>query len=745
MLRKLSLFSIALVLLVASGPTRAQQPQQQGAPAVTFQTEVNYVDVDTIVTDQQGNFVGDLKKEDFDLLEDGKPQKIDMFSLVDIPFEKQDRFLVAGVPVTTDVQSNRRPVTGRVYVIVLDDLDVSPMRSQQTRKAAREFVERYFGANDIGAVAYTSGRADATQEFTSNPRLLLAAIDKFMGRRIRSAVLEYVDKLYQSQLATDATTDTTSDTSSDSNTDRNSPGITERAQQSMQTDDLERQFRATGVMDTIKNLADFLSTVRGRRKAMVIFSEGIDYPINDIFGISNDSVILRLMQDAITAAARANVNFFTIDPRGLVGMTDDMMELGGAGVMTLGGPTEPSGDPRTMFSGRQIFMDEMRLSQNSLRTLADETGGFASVQKNALEPTFEKIVNANSHYYVLGYYPPNHPRDGKFHKIQVRVKRPGLSVSARKGYASPRGRTAEERKRDDEAKRLRESKNGSADNTSAELRDVLLRPMQQSGLTFTVQAAPFKSGEKEASVALAIELDGTALQFTPQPSKDVFTDKVELSFFSVNDQGKSQKGTRSEVDLTLRPETYQRVRATGMRLNPRITLPPGRYQVRIGARETGAGRTGSVFYDLQVPDFSKDPLMLSGILLTSASSSQMPTAQADPTVAKLLPAAATSLREFPRNDTLALLAEIYDNNSSKQPRQFDTTIRLLGEDGTEAFVARDSLSNTGDAKKWDVYAYTHQIPLKDIAPGRYLLRVEIVQRGNKDAKPVMRETLITIK
>ena len=138
--------------------------------------------------------------------------------------------------------------------------------------------------------------------------------------------------------------------------------------------------------------------------------------------------------------------------------------------------------------------------------------------------------------------------------------------------------------------------------------------------------------------------------------------------------------------------------------------------------------------------------MLSGVLLSAPSTDQTPTAQKDAVVEKVLPGAATSRRDFLRSDTLSLLAEIYDNSSSRQPRQIDTTVRLLAETGQDAFVAHDALTNTGDAKKWDVYAYTKDIPLRDVAPGRYLLRVEAQVRGNPNgAKPVSRETLITIR
>jgi len=726
----------------AQAPPQPVQPPAQAPPSVTFQTEVNYVDVDAIVTDSQGNFVSGLAREDFDVFEDGKPQKIDTFSTVNIPVERRDRFLFQDKPVTSDVKSNREIFAGRVYVIVLDDFDISPMRSGQTKKAAREFVEKYLGANDVAAVVYTSGRTDAVQEFTGDPQLLLAAIDKFVGKRLRAQSLDRIDQYYNHLAVEQNMTDDPSSTTDDSGTSITAVG---KATDMADPTDFERGYRARGVLNTIKNLADFLTSVRGRRKAMVMLSEGIDYPMLDVFGSQNATDVLRAVQDAISAAAKANVNIFTIDPRGLVGMTTEWIEMEGSyapQMLGSGVQSSVSGATLVPFNGQQDLLTEMRMSQDSLRVLADNTGGFASLNRNSFGDAFDRIVKANSEYYVLGYYPPTHPRDGKFHKIEVKMKRQGLKVAARKGYASPRGKTPEERQRDEEAQRAREAKAGGANNTSPALREVLNSPMQQGGLTFSVQAAPFKGTEKDrSSIALAMEFDGAPFQFTQQ--QGIYSDKLELSFFSVSEQGKPQQGTRSELNLTLRPETYQRVKASGVRLSQRISLPPGRYQMRIGGRESNAGVLGAVFYDLQVPDFSKEPLMMSGVLIASPSTERTPTAQPDPVVGKLLPGAATSQRDFLQTDTLALLAEIYDNSQSQQQRQIDTIVHLIGETGQDAFAAHDTLTNGGDTKKWDVYAYAREVPLQGIAPGRYLLRVEAQVRGNNGAKSA-RETLITI-
>src|SRR5688500_14525320 len=705
--------------------------QAQDPPSVTFKLEVNYVDVDAVVTDESGNFVSGLTRDDFEVFEDGKPQKIELFSYVELPVEPQYRFAGVGRPVQSDARSNRRAFDGRVYVLVLDDLDVSPMRTALVKRSARQFVDAYLGDNDLAAVVYTSGRTDATQDFTSDRALLSAAIDKFVGRRLQSAAVEALERHYQREL-TKGLGGRDYELAPD-------PGAAiADAAAPMDIRDTERERRSFAVLDTLKNLGEFLSGVRGRRKAVLMFSEGLEMPMSEIYGIHTATDVVGAIKDAVTAAARSNVNFFTLDPRGLIGMTSEYIEASAAAPS----PENTSG----VFGSRnaqQGLLNEMKLSQDSLRTLAEETGGFAAINQNMLGSAFGRIVDANSRYYVLGYYPPTTARDGRFHRIEVRVKRPGLRVSARPGDAAPRGRTPAERKRDEDTRRPRDARRGAVNNTSPELRDALNAPLQQSGLTLTVQAAPFRNTQKEASVALAIEFDGATLPFAPPDSGGLATNTIEVSFFGIDQNGRAQRSTRSQFNLTLRPESFTRVKTGGLRVNHRLLLEPGRYQIRVGARETVGSRAGTVFYDLQVPDFRKEPIMLSGVLITAASAQAAMTAMADPAAPKLLPGPAISRRTFARNDMATVFAEIYDNSSTKQPRQIDTAVTLFSESGQEVFNARDTVLNPGDAVHWILYGLTRDIPLKDVASGRYLLKVEAKLRGN--SLPVVRETLITVQ
>ena len=194
--------------------------------------------------------------------------------------------------------------------------------------------------------------------------------------------------------------------------------------QSFDPSNLERGQRAVGVLQTMRSLAEFLEGVRGRRKALLWFSEGIDYPMAEVFSSQSGNEILQATRDAVNAAARANVNVFALDPRGLIGMTTDFIDATRSGPPDYAGtdPTKPAGTP---FTGVQALLSEMRLTQDSLRTLADGTGGFAAVDTNSFADAFDRIIEANSRYYLLGYTPPTHPRDGRFHRIDVSVKRSG--------------------------------------------------------------------------------------------------------------------------------------------------------------------------------------------------------------------------------------------------------------------------------------------------------------------------------
>ena len=666
-------------------PGQPQAPSDQ-RPSVTFRVEVNYVEIDAIVTDAQGNFVRDLTKDDFEVVEEGKPQDLSVLSLIDIPIERTDAPLYSPTAIEPDVRSNAKEFNGRVFVLVLDDLQTHFGRSVRVRQAAKLFVERYLGANDIAAIVQTGARKDGAQEFTSNHTLLLKAINTFAGQKLRSATLDKIDDYYMQR--------------------ETNPGAAPR-----DLSEAERAFKARNTLSTLRQVADYLAGVRGRRKAVVYFSEGIDYDIDNTIGNRYASDLRDEMLAAIAAATRANVSFYGVDPRGLSGLSDEGIEI-----------TAIPNDP-TLGLGYASLSDELRRSQDSLRTISEETGGFAAVNRNDFREAFGHIIQDNSGYYLLGYYSNDTRRDGRFRRIQVRVKRPGLTVRARKGYTAPKGKAQS-------TTTLANTK------TSPALREALDSPIPISGLPLSVFAAPFKGTAPNASIAVTIEIEGRGLSFAEQ--NGLFADDVEISVIAIDRDAKIKDGGRDVVQLKLKPQTRETVSRAGIRISRRLELPPGNFQLRVGVRDGGTGATGSVLYDLAVPDFPKDPLSMSGILIASGVGNQMPTANPDPEFKTVLPAPPTAIRDFPRGDTLALFTEVYDNQTKVAHRVAIKT-SVIADDGKVVYTAGDERKSDELQGAKGGYGYSAAIETKGLAPGRYVLRVEaetLLTDGGKTKREV---------
>jgi VWFA-related protein len=624
-----------------------QAPAQAGQPPPTFKVEVNYVEIDATVTDAQGRVVDDLTKDDFQVLEEGKPQVVSAFTRVDLPIERQDPLLFRRAAIEPDVRSNREAFMGRIFLMVLDDLQTDFRRTTLVRAAARQFVRRFVGANDMVAVVTTGGSASAGQEFTSSHARLIAAVDKFMGQKRRD-----------------------------------SP-------------DMERSFKARNTYATLGNLAEYLAAVRGRRKAIVWFGEGVDYNIDNAFASRDADVVRMAMQDVIAAATRANVSIYGIDARGVGAGLDEAIEITGI-------PDDTNNS--------SAIQNEVRRAQDSLRTVSEDTGGFAVVNQNDLNSAFGRIVQENSSYYLLGYYAANPARDGRFRSVQVRVTRPGLTVRARKGYLAPRKRPPS-----------KSPANRIEAQMPPEVREALASPIPSRDLGLTVFAAPFAGIAPKASIAMVIEVDPGGLTFVRKDG--TFDADLEVHLLAIDAAGKVQGGGRDVAPLRLREANHEMVTKNGLRLTRRLQLAPGRYQIHVVARETNGGRLGTIRQDLDVPDFSKGPLLMSGITLTSESAARIPTVNPDPGFQDVLPASPTAVRDFPRSDTLGLFVEVYDNQTAAAHRVAITTT-VAADDGRVVFTAEDERASQELQGKKGGYGYLSKIPLAELAPGRYVLRVE---------------------
>jgi hypothetical protein len=241
-----------------------------------------------------------------------------------------------------------------------------------------------------------------------------------------------------------------------------------------------------------------------------------------------------------------------------------------------------------------------------------------------------------------------------------------------------------------------------------------------SGLTMRAFAAPFKGAAPNASVLIGIELFGRDLSLEANS-------KVEVSFLAIDAKAKVFGPRNDALTMNLRPDTRARVEQSGVRLLNRMDLPPGRYQLRIAARDSTKATIGSVIYDLDVPDFYKQPIGMSGVALTSLGGASMMTARPDDQLKDLLPAPPVAARTFAQNDELALFTEIYDN-AGNTPHKVDILTSVLTDEGRVLFKneeARDSSELQGARGG---FGYTTRIPLSEIPPGTYVLNVEARSR-----------------
>jgi hypothetical protein len=262
-----------------------------------------------------------------------------------------------------------------------------------------------------------------------------------------------------------------------------------------------------------------------------------------------------------------------------------------------------------------------------------------------------------------------------------------------------------------------------------------------NGLPLRVFAGPFKGPSRDATIVIAVEVDASQLGLVDKDGTHVGA--LEVSYFATDMKNKFYPGQTQTARLTLKPETYEQVMKTGIRMVVETTLGPGRYQMRIAAgnRESKAG---SVVYDLDVPDFTKDALVISGVAIGSAATSRIMTVNAKTPFATSLPGTITSTRVFDTGDTLGIYAEVYETLKAATSHMVDLTAELRAEGGTVVRTVSDQRSSSELQGKRGGYGFSAQLPLNDVAAGLYVIHVEA--RANVGDRPtVSRDIQIRVR
>ena len=630
----LAIIAFGSVLVVGQVPIQREPlpPRAPQEPIATFRAGVRAIQVDAVVTDNDGNPVRGLTIDDFEITERGKRQPITTFEAVDIPIETQ-------LPDLADADVVTNEGDGRIYLIVIDS--ISAVNAQCAKRELRRFFNDHFGPSDNAAVmTLYRAHVSAGQDFTSNRRLLIRGIDSFVGYSIEDPNGEIVMPGSTSPFAA------------------GSGGVL-----------------GFNRMDRLKDLTEFLLKIPGRRKAIVLITEAIGFDATDFKDYMGTTMNRagQVAHAAMTAATRGNIAIYPIS-------------VGGQGDAAC----------NAISNGLEAAME--------LRSLGAATGGFAHVNSNNFNDTFARLVQEQSVYYMLGFNSGEDKDNGRYVPVKVTLKRPGLKVLSRDGYLAPfKGK---------DSVRPIERRPG--------VESALGSPIPVGGVALKAFAAPFKGKGRTASIVVALEMDPHGLGLSELPDGSM-RGSATVRVVPTDVRAKVLPQIRHVGEVTMAAGARDNVERK-LHVLTKVDLPPGRYQLRIAVGT--AQRGGSVIYDLEVPDYTKKDLAMSGVVLRGSREPEGMFLPAGDPLRSLTISAATTVRAFKDNDKVAVFAEIYDSTAGK-PHSIDVKAEIRSESGEVTPVvttshSSDELKRTGGTLRLDT-----PLPLARLAPGRYVLSVDV--------------------
>ncbi|HVH86077.1 MAG TPA: VWA domain-containing protein, partial [Terriglobales bacterium] len=536
----------------------AQNTQSPNPDDYRIHVTSDLVLTNVVVRDKQGNLVRGLRKDDFSIFEDGKQQSISSFD-----FENVDALATAGAAGPTvsgtvtplkiigvNQRVNKEELKNhRLIVLFFDFGGMEEDDIDRAVQAAQNYVDKQMAPADLAAIVSLASSMRVDQDFTNDKSRLTAVLHGYSSGEGQGF-----------QTGDTGSAEGTPDTGG-----------------SFVADDSEyNQFNTDRKLQAIQAIAKSLSKI-DQKKSIIYFSNGVSRS-----GIENQ-VELRA---AINTAVQANVALYTLDVRGLQAFPPG----GEAQNASLRG--------RSAYSGQSV-LDQFNSnadSQETLTTLAGDTGGKAFLDSNDLSGVFTAVQRDTSAYYVLGYRSSNPEMNGSFRHVKVVLNRPDLKVEYRKGYYGPKD-YAHFDKEDREQQLL--------DELTSELPDI--------DVAVYMAAAYFRLDDAHYYIPVSLIVPGSQIPFVTEKDKDRATIDI---IGVVQDELKRPIGNARET-VKLAVEEARQVRRKNVQYNTAFVLPPGKFHIKFVVRENQTGKLGSFETDITVPDLRKAPLKMSSIVLAS--------------------------------------------------------------------------------------------------------------------------------
>ncbi|MEO8100280.1 MAG: VWA domain-containing protein [Acidobacteriota bacterium] len=554
--------NITLAFLLLSVAAYAQLPPPpapepavaDGAPV--FRTSSQLVVVNVSVKDKDGKFMNDLKVSDFTVTEDGKPQVVRVFE-----FQRLDAVLVTAPVLSTRPPADRvepaapvvkpavavafaPPAPGEVghkdkrLLVLFFDLAGMPVADQiRSQQAARKFIRGQMTEADMVSVMTYTTDLNLLQDFTDDRELLLSVVDKLIAGDVGGA---------------------NGATGADSESDTGAAFV--------QDDSEFNLFNTDRKLAALESTAKMLGVLPDK-KALIYFASGMTRT-----GTDNQAQL----SATVHAAVRNNVAFYPVDARGLVATAP------------VGDATKASPGGQGLFSGgsQRSAQSQFQGQQETLYTLASDTGGKALLDSNDLAEGVVQAQKDISSYYILGYYSTNTAQDGHFRRIKIQLNKTlNAKLDYRSGYFA--GKTF---------------KQFSSSDRDMQLQEALMLGDPVTDLGIALEVNYFRMARDRYFVPVSVKIPGSDIDLARKGGAE----STRLDFIGqVRDAKGALQGTvRDNIKVSLKGDSAAELSKRNLAYDTGFTLPPGAYTIKFLARENETGKMGTFESKFAIPDLS---------------------------------------------------------------------------------------------------------------------------------------------
>lgn len=689
-----------LALLVAA-LLAAQPAVPQQRP--TFSMTTNVVVVNVTVTGRDGKPVENLNKGDFQVFEDGKLQKlqaVDFQHLSGGALPPVDNGAVGNEGNTAKMAPAPKPVPAadlvtkyqdrRLMILLFDFSSMEPAEQIRAKNAAIKFLSHQMTASDTVSIMTFGTELKTLLDFTSDRDLLINTINRFrIGESSENAA--FADEGADAQ-------------------DQSGQFVADETEFNIFNSDL----KLAALEDAVRQLGQY-----PEKKALIYISSGIQKN-----GVDNQSQLLA----TVNAAVRANVAFYPIDARGLSALVPggDATQAGAVGNNLYSG------------AGQRSLKENFNNQQETLATLALDTGGKALLDSNDLTEGITQAQKDFSSYYILSYVSSNPAQDGRFRRIRVKLApqlQAGLRVKLeyRQGYYAPTTFA-----------RMNE------DDREGQLSQALLSENPVTDLPIAVEVDYFRLEKDKYFAPISVKIPGSALTFHAKGSKQA----TELDFEAevLDPRGRPAASVRDTIPLKITQDVAGQVTQKSLQYTTGVTLTPGPYKLRLVARENGYGKMGTFETPFTIPDLmAEKSLRASSLILSNqrqpvgaqvggVKNSKKLLAE-DPLIQNGQQVVPNVTRVFQPGQNMFAYVEVYDpkmpDGLPENLRRPDVEASLTLYSANKKVLETPPVRATRlDTQRQTALPVWFQLPLNKISPGKYECQVNLIDEfGRKFAFP----------